>query len=504
MTKYAGALDQGTTSTRFMIFDHSGQVVAFDQKEHEQIFPKPGWVEHDPMEIWTRCTEVIRGALAKAGITAKDLAAVGITNQRETTVVWDRKTGKPVQNAIVWQDTRTDQICNELAKDGGQDRLRPKTGLPLATYFSGPKVKWILDNVSGARARAEAGDLLFGNIDSWCIWNLTGGVSGGVHVTDVSNASRTMLMDLATLDWDNDILRLMGIPRAMLPNIRASSEVYGTAVGDLAGVPIAGDLGDQQAALFGQTCFSAGEAKNTYGTGCFMLLNTGTKVVPSKSGLLTTLAYKIGDQPAQYALEGSIAITGALVQWLRDNLGMINSSGEIEALAASVENNGGVYFVPAFSGLFAPYWRSDARGVIAGLTRYVTKGHIGRAVLEATAWQTREVLDAMNADSGVALTALKVDGGMVHNELLMQFQADVLGVPVIRPVVAETTSLGAAYAAGLAVGFWAAVEDLRANWAKDKEWRPKMDATEREKELRLWKKAVTRTFDWVDVDGASR
>ena len=504
MTKYAGALDQGTTSTRFMIFDHSGQVVAFDQKEHEQIFPKPGWVEHDPMEIWTRCTEVIRGALAKAGITAKDLAAVGITNQRETTVVWDRKTGKPVQNAIVWQDTRTDQICNELAKDGGQDRLRPKTGLPLATYFSGPKVKWILDNVSGARARAEAGDLLFGNIDSWCIWNLTGGVSGGVHVTDVSNASRTMLMDLATLDWDNDILRLMGIPRAMLPNIRASSEVYGTAVGDLAGVPIAGDLGDQQAALFGQTCFSAGEAKNTYGTGCFMLLNTGTKVVPSKSGLLTTLAYKIGDQPAQYALEGSIAITGALVQWLRDNLGMINSSGEIEALAASVENNGGVYFVPAFSGLFAPYWRSDARGVIAGLTRYVTKGHIGRAVLEATAWQTREVLDAMNADSGVALTALKVDGGMVHNELLMQFQADVLGVPVIRPVVAETTSLGAAYAAGLAVGFWAAVEDLRANWAKDKEWRPKMDAAEREKELRLWKKAVTRTFDWVDVDGASR
>ncbi len=504
MTKYAGALDQGTTSTRFMIFDHSGQVVAFDQKEHEQIFPKPGWVEHDPLEIWTRSTEVIRGALAKAGITAKDLAAVGITNQRETTVVWDRKTGKPVHNAIVWQDTRTDQICNELAKDGGQDRLRPKTGLPLATYFSGPKVKWILDNVSGARAKAEAGDLLFGNIDSWCIWNLTGGVSGGVHVTDVSNASRTMLMDLATLDWDNDILRLMGIPRAMLPNIRASSEVYGTAVGDLAGVPVAGDLGDQQAALFGQTCFSAGEAKNTYGTGCFMLLNTGTKVVPSKSGLLTTLAYKIGDQPAQYALEGSIAITGALVQWLRDNLGMINSSGDIEALAASVENNGGVYFVPAFSGLFAPYWRSDARGVIAGLTRYVNKGHIARAVLEATAWQTREVLDAMNADSGVPLTALKVDGGMVHNELLMQFQADVLGVPVIRPVVAETTSLGAAYAAGLAVGFWTAVEDLRANWAKDKEWQPKMDAAERDKELRLWKKAVTRTFDWVDADSAAR
>jgi glycerol kinase len=498
MAKYVGALDQGTTSTRFMIFDHSGGVVGIDQKEHEQIYPKPGWVEHDPAEIWTRCGEVIKGALTKAGITAADLAAVGVTNQRETTVVWDRKTGKPVYNAIVWQDTRTDVIINEFAKDGGQDRLRAKVGLPLATYFSGPKVKWILDNVAGARAKAEAGDLLFGNIDTWCIWNLTGGVSGGVHVTDVSNASRTMLMNLETLDWDPEILKLMTIPRSMLPAIKASSAVYGKAVGALAGVPVAGDLGDQQAALFGQTCFSAGEAKNTYGTGCFMLLNTGTKAVPSKSGLLTTLGYKIGDQPAVYALEGSIAITGALVQWLRDNLGMIKTSSEIEDLAKTVDDNGGVYFVPAFSGLFAPYWKSDARGVIAGLTRYVTKGHIARAVLEATAWQTREVLDAMNADSGVPLTALKVDGGMVFNDLLMQFQADVLGVPVVRPKVAETTALGAAYAAGLAVGFWSAVEDLRANWQKDKEWKPEMDETTRAKDLKLWKKAVTRTFDWVE------
>jgi glycerol kinase len=498
MTQYAGALDQGTTSTRFMIFDHNGQVVAIDQKEHEQIYPKPGWVEHDPAEIWTRCVEVTKGALAKAGISAGDLAAVGITNQRETAVVWDRKTGEPVFNAIVWQDTRTDTIVNEFAKDGGQDRLRPKVGLPLATYFSGPKVKWILDNVDGARAKADAGDLMFGNIDTWCIWNLTGGTSGGAHVTDVTNASRTMLMNLETLDWDDEILKLMGIPRSMLPAIKASSEEYGKGVGDLAGVPVAGDLGDQQAALFGQTCFSPGEAKNTYGTGNFMLLNTGTKLIPSKSGLLTTVGYKIGSQPAIYALEGSIAITGALVQWLRDNIGLITTSADVETLAATVENNGGVYFVPAFSGLFAPYWRNEARGVIAGLTRYVNKGHIARATLEATAWQTREVLDAMNADSGVALTALKVDGGMVYNELLMQFQSDVLGVPVIRPKVAETTALGAAYAAGLAVGFWDAVEDLRANWAKDKEWQPKMDAAERDKEYRFWKKAVTRTFDWLE------
>ncbi len=498
MARYVGALDQGTTSTRFMIFDHAGAVVAVDQKEHEQIYPKPGWVEHDANEIWTRSVEVIRGCLAKAGVAASDLAAVGVTNQRETTVVWDRRSGKPIHNAIVWQDTRTADICNELAKDGGQDRLRPKVGLPLATYFSGPKVKWILENVAGARARAEAGDLLFGNIDTWCIWNLTGGVDGGVHVTDVSNASRTMLMNLATLDWDPEILQLMGIPRAMLPAIKASSEVYGTAVGDLAGVPVSGDLGDQQAALFGQTCFSAGEAKNTYGTGCFMLLNTGTKPVPSNSGLLTTLGYKIGKEPAVYCLEGSIAITGALVQWLRDNLAMIKTSPEIEELAKTVDDNGGVYFVPAFSGLFAPYWKNDARGVIAGLTRYVNKGHIARAVLEATAWQTREVLDAMNADSGVALTALKVDGGMVYNELLMQFQSDVLNVPVIRPKVAETTALGAAYAAGLAVGFWAAVEDLRVNWQKDKEWHPAMDAATRDKDYKLWKKAVTRTFEWVE------
>ncbi len=498
MAKYVGALDQGTTSTRFMIFDHAGAVVGIDQKEHEQIYPKPGWVEHDPMEIWTRSVEVIRGALAKAGITAADLAAVGVTNQRETTVVWDRRTGKPVHNAIVWQDTRTADICNAFAKDGGQDRFRAKVGLPLATYFSGPKVKWILENVEGARAKAEAGDLLFGNIDTWCIWNLTGGVDGGVHVTDVSNASRTMLMNLETLDWDPEILRLMGIPRSMLPAIKPSSEVYGKATGDLAGVPVSGDLGDQQAALFGQTCFSAGEAKNTYGTGCFMLLNTGTKPVPSKSGLLTTLGYKIGNQPAVYCLEGSIAITGALVQWLRDNIGMIKTSPEIEELAKTVDDNGGVYFVPAFSGLFAPYWKNDARGVIAGLTRYVNKGHIARAVLEATAWQTREVLDAMNADSGVSLTALKVDGGMVFNELLMQFQSDVLAVPVIRPKVAETTALGAAYAAGLAVGFWNAVEDLRANWQKDKEWHPQMDPSTREGEYKLWKKAVTRTFDWVE------
>jgi glycerol kinase len=498
MAQYVGALDQGTTSTRFMIFDHSGQVVAIDQKEHEQIYPKPGWVEHDPAEIWTRCVEVTRGALSKAGIKASDLAAVGITNQRETTVVWDRRTGKAVCNAIVWQDTRTDKLINQFGEQGGQDRFRSKVGLPLATYFSGPKIRWILDNVEGARAAAEAGHLMFGNIDTWCIWNLTGGVNGGVHVTDVTNASRTMLMNLETLDWDNEILGVMGIPRSMLPTIKASSEVYGKAVGDLAGVPVAGDLGDQQAALFGQTCFSVGEAKNTYGTGCFMLLNTGPKPVPSTSGLITGVGYKIGSQPANYMLEGSIAITGALVQWLRDNLGMIAASSDIEALAATVEDNGGVYFVPAFSGLFAPYWKSEARGVIAGLTRYVNKGHIARAVLEATAWQTREVYDAMNADSGVTLTALKVDGGMVYNDLLMQFQSDVLGVPVIRPKVAETTALGAAYAAGLAVGFWNAVEDLRANWAKDKEWAPKLDKATVAKEYGLWKKAVTRTFDWVE------
>jgi len=496
MAQYAAAIDQGTTSTRFMVFDHGGQVVSVDQKEHEQIYPKPGWVEHDAMEIWERTQEVVRAGLDK--VQASDIAAVGVTNQRETAVVWDRSTGQPVHNAIVWQDTRTDQICNELSADGGQDRFRAKTGLPIATYFSGPKIKWILDNVDGVRARAESGDVVFGNIDTWVIWLLTGGTDGGAHVTDVTNASRTMMMNLETLDWDDEILGILGVPRAMLPEIRASSETYGEAKNGLAGIAVAGDLGDQQAALFGQTCFSVGEAKNTYGTGNFLLLNTGNEAVQSKSGLLTTLAYKIGDQPATYCLEGAIAITGALVQWLRDNIGLIKESPEVEDLAKTVDDNGGVYFVPAFSGLFAPYWRNEARGVIAGLTRYVNKGHIARAALEATAWQSKEVVDAMNADSGVELTSLKVDGGMVYNELLMQFQADVLDVPVIRPTVAETTSLGAAYAAGLAVGFWSEVEDLRANWGKDKEWQPQMDAAEREKGYHLWKKAVTRTFDWVE------
>ena len=498
MADFAAAIDQGTTSTRFMIFDHSGKVVGLDQKEHEQIYPKPGWVEHDAMEIMDRTTTVVRTALGKANVSPDQIAGIGITNQRETTVVWDKNTGSPVYNAIVWQDTRTDKICDELSADGGQDRFRAKTGLPIATYFSGPKIRWILDNVEGTRERAENGELLFGNIDTWVIWNLTGGANGGVHVTDVTNASRTLLMNLETLDWDDDVLATIGVPRAVLPEIRPSSGVYGEATGDLSGIPVAGDLGDQQAALFGQTCFAVGEAKNTYGTGCFVLLNTGNEAVQSKYGLITGVGYQIGDEPCVYMLEGSIAITGALVQWLRDNLGMIASSPEVEALAGTVKDNGGIYFVPAFSGLFAPYWRSDARGVIAGLTRYVNKGHLARAVLEATAWQTREVVDAMNADSGVDLTSLKVDGGMVYNELLMQFQADVLGVPVIRPMVAETTSLGAAYAAGLAVGFWGAVEDLRVNWGKDKEWEPEMDREEVEREYKQWKKAVTRTFDWME------
>jgi glycerol kinase len=497
MAEYVGALDQGTTSTRFMIFDHGGAVVAVDQKEHEQIYPKPGWVEHDPKEIWTRSTEVTEGALKKANIAASDLAAVGITNQRETTVVWDRNTGDPVYNALVWQDTRQQDIVDSLSADGGQDRFRDKTGLPLATYFSGTKVRWILDNVDGARARAEAGDLMFGNIDAWCIWNLTGGTNGGRHVTDVTNASRTMLMNLETLDWDDDLLSAIGIPRSMLPEIRPSSEVYGEAKGVLAGIPVAGDLGDQQAATFGQAAYDVGDAKNTYGTGNFMLLNTGTQMVPSKSGLLTTVGWKLGDQPAVYCLEGAIAITGALVQWLRDNLGLIKTSEEVEQLAGTVEDNGGMYFVPAFSGLFAPYWRGDARGAIVGMTRYVNKGHFARATLEATAWQTKEVVDAMEMDSGVALKELKVDGGMVYNNLLMQFQADCLQVPVIRPKVAETTALGAAYAAGLAVGFWSNVDDLRSNWGKDAEWTPTMDADTVASEYAQWKKAVTKTFDWV-------
>ena len=503
MTSYVAAIDQGTTSTRCMIFSHSGEVVAVDQKEHEQIFPKAGWVEHDPEEVWTNTRQVTAGALAKADLQTEDIVAVGITNQRETAVVWERSTGKPVYNAIVWQDTRTDRICNELgALGGGQERYRSKTGLPIATYFSGPKIRWILDNVEGARARAEAGELMFGNMDTWVLWNMTGGPDGGVHVTDPTNASRTLLMDLHSLSWDPDIAAEIGVPMSMLPEIRSSSEEYGKVRerGVLAGVPISGILGDQQAATFGQACLSPGEAKNTYGTGNFVLLNTGTEQVMSKNGLLTTVCYKIGSADTVYALEGSIAVTGSLVQWIRDNLGMIGSAPEIEGLAASVEDNGGCYFVPAFSGLFAPYWRSDARGAIVGLTRYVNKGHLARAVLEATAFQTREVIDAMNADSGVALTSLKVDGGMVGNELLMQFQADILGVPVIRPVVAETTALGAAYAAGLAVGYWAGEDDIRNNWAKDKEWTPAMDEGHREKQYKSWKKAVTRTFDWVDAD----
>jgi glycerol kinase len=499
MAEYAAALDQGTTSSRCMIFDHGGQVAAVEQLEHEQIYPKAGWVEHDPNEVWQRCRQVMDGALGKVGGNAGDIAAIGVTNQRETTVVWDRNTGEPVFNAIVWQDTRTDKICEELSKDGGQDRFRLKNGLPIATYFSGPKVRWILENVDGTRERAEAGELIFGNMDTWCIWNMTGGTDGGLHITDPSNASRTMLMNLETLDWDDELLETIGVPRAMLPEIRPSSASYGEVKeGAFAGIQVAGDLGDQQAATFGQTCFSVGEAKNTYGTGNFLLLNTGNEAVQSKNGLITTVGYKIGDDAAVYCLEGSIAITGALVQWLRDNLKMIRSSGEVEDLAKTVEDNGGTYIVPAFSGLFAPYWKASARGVVAGLTRFVNNGHIARAALESTAFQSREVADAMNADSGVELESLKVDGGMVVNETLMQFQADILGVPVIRPKVAETTSLGAAYAAGLATGFWAEIEDLRENWVEDKRWEPQMDAAARDEAYRYWKKAVERTFDWLE------
>jgi glycerol kinase len=499
MADYAAALDQGTTSSRCMIFDHGGNVVAVEQLEHEQIYPKPGWVEHDANEVWQRCRQVMDGALGKVGGGADAIAALGVTNQRETAVVWNRSTGEPVHNAIVWQDTRTDKICEELEKEGGQDRFRLKTGLPIATYFSGPKVRWILENVDGAREKAEAGELAFGNMDTWCIWNLTGGTDGGLHITDVSNASRTMLMDLATLAWDDELCDAIGVPKSMLPEIRPSSAVYGEVKqGAFSGVKVAGDLGDQQAATFGQTAFSVGEAKNTYGTGNFMLLNTGNEAVQSKNGLITTVGYKIGDNDAVYCLEGSIAITGALVQWLRDNLKMIRTSGEVEDLAKTVDDNGGCYIVPAFSGLFAPYWKASARGVFAGLTRYVNNGHIARATLEATAFQSREVSDAMTADSGVELESLKVDGGMVVNETLMQFQADILGVPVIRPKVAETTALGAAYAAGLATGFWSTEEELRENWVEDKRWEPKMDESERETAYKFWKKAVTRTFDWAE------
>lgn len=502
MSRFVAAIDQGTTSSRCMIFNHGGEWVGMCQLEHEQIYPRPGHVEHNPLEIWQRTQAVIKGAMQAADITAADLVAVGITNQRETTLVWNRHTGEPYYNALVWQDTRNAEIVAEMAADGGQDRFRPQTGLPLATYFSGLKIKWLLDNVPGLREAAEAGDAIFGNMDTWLVWQLTGGghVTDAVHITDVTNASRTMLMNLDTLDWNRDIAEAMGIPLTMLPAIRSSSEIYGYTREEGpfgARLPIAGILGDQQAATVGQACFSAGEAKNTYGTGCFMIMNTGTEIVPSEHGLLTTLGYKFGEAEAVYALEGSIAITGALVQWLRDNLGLIDSAPEVEVLAQTVEDNGGIYFVPAFSGLYAPYWKDDARGVIAGLTRYVNKGHFARATLEATAYQTREVLDAMKADSGVELTALKVDGGMVQNELLMQFQADVLGVGVIRPKVAETTALGAAYAAGLAVGFWQSTDEMRANWGVDRTWEPTVGSPAGTILYAQWKKAVTRTFDWV-------
>ena len=499
MERFIAAIDQGTTSTRCMLFDRAGKIAGIDQREHRQIYPQPGWVEHDPLEIWQRTQEVVAGALKAAAASGGDLAAVGITNQRETTLVWNRHTGQPYYNAIVWQDTRTDVFCSELAADGGQDRFRTRVGLPLATYFSGPKIRWLLDHVAGLRGDAERGDALFGTIDTWLVWKL----SGGAHVTDSTNASRTMLMDLQRLDWDDEILAIMDIPRAMLPEICPSSAPtpYGFTKEDgpfAAVLPVCGILGDQQAATVGQACFAPGEAKNTYGTGCFMLLNTGAEIVQSAHGLLTTVCYQFANEPAVYALEGSIAITGALVQWLRDNLGLIASAPEVETLAQTVADNGGMYFVPAFSGLYAPYWQDNARGVIAGMTGYINKGHFARATLEATAYQTREVLDAMRADSQVELQALKVDGGMVHNELLMQFQADVLGVPVIRPQVAETTALGAAYAAGLAVGFWQGTDEMRANWAEDKRWLPSADDVARTRLYAQWKKAVTRSFSWVE------
>jgi glycerol kinase len=494
-----GAIDQGTTSTRFIIFDRAGRIVAVSQKEHEQIYPKPGWVEHNAEEIWQRTREVITEAMAKGDLRPQDLAAIGITNQRETTIVWNRKTGMPVANALVWQDTRVADYVNDLTKAGGQDRFRGKTGLPLTTYFSGLKIRWILEHIKGAREMAETGDLFFGNVDTFLVWHLTGGPDGGVHVTDVSNASRTQMMNLETLSWDRDILAAFGIPEAMLPRIRSSSETYGFAKqASIKDVPIAGILGDQQAALVGQTCFEPGEAKNTYGTGSFLLMNTGTRKIDSKSGLLTTVGYRFGDQPAHYALEGSIAITGALVQWVRDNLGLINRSSDIESLARTVNDNGGVYFVPAFSGLYAPYWRDSARGVIVGLTRYANKGHIARAALEATAFQTRDVVEAMEKDAGIKLDVLRADGGMVSNDLLMQFQADILDRPVVRPVTKDaTTALGAAYAAGLSVGYFKDLDDLRANWAVDHTWKPSLAKGPRDEMYKLWKRAVSKSFDWV-------
>jgi glycerol kinase len=499
MAAYLGALDQGTTSTRFMVFDHAGRIVSQAQEEHEQIYPSAGCVEHDPEEIWRRTQNVILRAMKHKVLQSKDLAAIGITNQRETTILWNRFSGQAVCNAIVWQDTRVEGMVSEFAKQGGIDRFRAKTGLPLSTYFSALKIRWILENIRDARQQAEAGELLFGTVDTYLLWRLTGGVNGGLHVTDVTNASRTQLMNLATLDWDTEILAAFGIPRNILPRIASSSEVFGEAKVDcISGVKIAGMLGDQQAALFGQTCFRPGDAKNTYGTGCFMLMNTGERAVASNYGLLTTVGYKLGASPANYALEGSVAITGALVQWMRDNLGLIHKSPEIESLARTAKDNGGVYFVPAFSGLYAPYWRSDARGVIAGLTRFANKGHLARAVLESTAYQTREVLEAMEKDSEIQLFSLRTDGGMVENELLMQFQSDILNIPVLRPVVKETTALGAAYAAGLAVGFYSNLEDLRQNWAVETTWEPRMDEEQRESLYRGWKKAVTRSFDWVE------
>ncbi len=500
--QYVMAIDQGTTSSRAIIFDHAGGIISVGQLEHEQIFPQPGWVEHDAGEIWANVREAVGQALAKAQVNRHQIAAVGITNQRETTVVWDRHTGEPVHHAIVWQDTRTQAICDRLAADGGVERYRSRTGLPLSSYFAGPKVTWILENVPGVRERAEAGDLLMGTMDTWVLWNLTGGTEGGVHLTDVTNASRTLLMDLRTLQWDPQICAELGIPLSMLPQIRSSSEVYGVGRpnGLLIDTPIAGILGDQQAATFGQACFEKGSAKNTYGTGCFMLMNTGTEPVFSDNGLLTTVGYKIGDNPTHYALEGSIAVAGSLVQWLRDNLRMFDDAAEVEELALAVEDNGGAYIVPAFSGLFAPYWRPEARGALVGLTRYVNRNHIARAVLESTAYQTRDVVQAMFADSGVELTSLKVDGGMVANATLMQFQADILGAPVVRPRVAETTALGAAYAAGIAVGYWAGEDDVVANWQQGQCWSPAMDPAERERLYRCWQKAVTRTFDWIDDD----
>ena len=505
MTRYVGAVDQGTTSTRFMVFDHAGREVARHQLEHAQIFPRAGWVEHDPVEIYQRVCETIQGALSKANLTAQDLSAVGITNQRETTVVWNPKTGEPLYNAIVWQDTRTDRIMRNLEQNGTGEMIRRKAGLPPATYFSGGKIQWILENVDGARSAVERGEAIFGNIDTWIIWNLTGGIEGGVHVTDVTNASRTMLFNLESLDWDDELLGFFGIPRLMLPAVRPSSDAasYGMTRrnGPFNGeVPLSADLGDQQAAAVGQVCFTSGEAKNTYGTGNFMLLNTGMNIVPSRAGLLTTLGYQFGGAPPVYSLEGSVAVTGSAVQWLRDQLGIIKEAADIEALACSVKDNGGIYFVPAFSGLYAPYWRADARGCIVGLTRFNDKGHLARATLEAIAYQTRDVLDAMVRDSGVRLAVLKVDGGATVNHTLMQLQADILGVPVVRPVVAETTALGAAYAAGLAVGFWSDIQEMRLNWQADQQWEPRWSADQREAGYIGWQKAIERTLNWIDVN----